>query len=79
MVFRHLQIESNDVRYKLASALIDAAASLAGDGCGEELDDNPEYTRGQVELICDMLGLPMDYKEDVINEINLHATARGHI
>jgi hypothetical protein len=30
---------------------------------------NSEYVRGQAELICDLFGIPMDCKQDVIKVI----------
>jgi hypothetical protein len=32
-------------------------------------EPNNEYVRGQAELICDLFGLPMDFRADVIKVI----------
>lgn len=38
--------------------LLERAHGLLGDGDGNDWDLNPEYTRGIMELICDVLPSP---------------------
>lgn len=49
--------------------LINVAAGLMGDGGGGDLGDNEEYERGQIELICESVGVPPEYRDDVRNVI----------
>lgn len=56
--------------------LIAIARSLGPHGNGHapagDPDSNPEYTRGQAELIADVLGLPQERIPDVIDSITTH-------
>lgn len=36
---------------------------------GADIDSNPEYIRGQAELICDMFGIDSDEKDTIIERI----------
>ena len=37
-----------------------------------EHGENAEYDRGMVELLCDLYGIPMDNKDDVMNDLRRH-------
>lgn len=73
--FENINYWLDEARYLRVSEMILAAAQLVGDGAGGELGENVEYERGMAELICDTGGIPMDLKEQVLEEI--HATARA--
>lgn len=64
-------------QYLRAVDMIRDAATLFGDGSGGELGNNKEYERGQAELICMYCNIPLDLKDQVINEI--HDVARLHL
>lgn len=54
----------------LKRALIYAAADLWAGCTPNDVDANPEYLRGQVELICLALGLDSsDYRDEIRREI----------
>lgn len=53
-------VRSKELTLPIAD-LYQAAASLAGvDG------ENPEYTRGMIELICDLLELPLEGGREIV-------------
>ena len=53
----------------LKKALINAAAELWSGGTIDDMSANPEYLRGQVELICTLLEIDLEYKDDIEGEI----------
>lgn len=63
--------------YLALRTLIFCSSRLIGDGQGNEFHDNLQYTRGQIELICDFIGLPMYMKGDVLKEIAALAKGRN--
>lgn len=66
----------NDRDYDLALTMIEAATCLLGDGEGADIGSNPEYERGVAEMICEAAAIPMDYKDDIILEIQHQAVLK---
>ncbi|MCA1776067.1 MAG: hypothetical protein LC676_10790 [Loktanella sp.] len=52
--------------YIMASDLISTAAGLFGDGDGGEIGTNPEYERGQIELVLNFMGWSSDDHYDEV-------------
>lgn len=52
--------------YALLRTMVKAACSLNE---REAISVNPEYVRGQAELICDVTGVPMEYREEITDTI----------
>jgi hypothetical protein len=61
---------------QLLDHLIRIAATLAGDGQGSELGDNPEYERGMAELIARATGQPAENVPLVLSTIHGEARLR---
>lgn len=76
--FRIPEIDAwlDEREYIMAIDLIGTAASLAGDGNGDELGQNAEYERGMAELITRHMNWSVDFVPQVIAAI--HATARDN-
>lgn len=70
-----IDIGLDEAQYIHLSDMIGAASKLVGDGVGGELSVNCEYERGMVELICDLAGLSVEYRDQVRDAI--HASARA--
>ncbi len=64
----------DEARYLRAQDLMSHAARLVGNGEGGDLGENPEYERGQAELICDVCSIPIEFKGQVIEQIHDIAT-----
>ncbi|AWY09441.1 hypothetical protein vB_RpoS-V16_05 [Ruegeria phage vB_RpoS-V16] len=71
-----ISVWMDESEYIRAADLIGTAADLFGDGGGGDLGLNPEYERGQAELICYFLGWPSDHVPEIVAAI--YATARDN-
>lgn len=61
----------------LYRTMISAAAELWEGAVFSDVADNPEYLRGQIELICALLGLSTDECRDSIRADIIAALALG--
>lgn len=71
--FERIDWRFDESGYLKAQDMIINAGGLFGDGQGGDLGTNPEYERGIAEMVCTACRIPLELKDQVVDEIHSYA------